>query len=53
MVPNIKIHLKYILVKKYQCWTKGQSSTAVAKDLRPTAPAKVAEGIIGSFLSFF
>ena len=28
---------------KHQCWTKGQSSTAVAEDLRPTATAMVAE----------
>ena len=26
-----------------QCWTEGQSSTAVAEDLRPTATATVAE----------
>ena len=28
---------------KYQCWTEGRSSTAVAEDLRPTATATVAE----------
>ena len=27
----------------FQCWTKGRSSTAVAKDLRPTAMATVAK----------
>ena len=26
-----------------QCWTEGRSSTAVAKDFRPTATATVAE----------
>ena len=30
-----------------------QSSTAVAKDLRPAATATVAEGLICSFYSFF
>ena len=51
--PNVK-KLRIVI---YQCWTEGRSSTAVAKDLRPTAT--VAEvlghsyGFIGSFLSFF
>ena len=30
-------------MQKDQCWTEGQSSTAVAEDLRPTATATVAE----------
>ena len=42
-----------------QCWTEARSSTAVAKDLRPTATVAeveaipTAEGLIGSFHSFF
>ena len=28
---------------RYQCWTEGRSSTAVAEDLRPAATATVAE----------
>ena len=31
--PNVK-KLRIVI---YQCWTEGKSSTAVAKDLRPTA----------------
>ena len=42
-----------LLFTKLPCWTKGRCSTAVAEDLRPTAPATVAEDFIGSFLSFF
>ena len=31
------------IIEDTQCWTKGRSSTAIAKDLRPMTTATVAE----------
>ena len=38
-----KVTLLKVTDTYIQCWTEGRSSTAVAKDLRPTATATVAE----------
>ena len=36
-VYKIILSLSSVMMTNEQCWTKGQISTAVAKDIRPTA----------------
>ena len=43
MESAVFLQLLQLQVTKFQCWTKGRSSTAIAKDLRPIATATVAE----------